>query len=73
MEASVAVPTLERDVAARELALDFLCSACGYGIAPRTALPEACPMCRASTWVPLLRPGLGERDVGLVAGPGPAR
>jgi rubrerythrin len=28
---------------------EFQCSACGYGIAIRSALP-ACPMCGAETW-----------------------
>jgi rubrerythrin len=28
---------------------EFQCSACGYGIAIREALP-ACPMCGAETW-----------------------
>lgn len=53
MEASLAVPALERESARPPLARDFLCGGCGYGIAPRATLPELCPMC-AAVWLPLL-------------------
>jgi len=61
MEASLAVPALERESARPPLARDFLCGGCCYGIAPRATLPELCPMCGASAWIPLLAAKPAER------------
>jgi len=61
MEVSLAVPALEREALRQLLSRDFLCGACGYGIAPRAVPPELCPMCRTSAWIPLLAAKPAER------------
>ena len=52
-----------------QLAVDLVCTACGYGIAGRLPPPPLCAMCHAEgCWEPLRRPLAGRVPARQVPG-----
>jgi rubrerythrin len=48
---------LRGDASAKAARVEYHCRDCGYGIVVSRPPPDGCPMCRATSWIPIGQEG----------------